>query len=51
MQRGRAGPEEGDKMDRKGAKRKGRWKREMTAEVRKTKENTREAVKPSGNLL
>lgn len=32
-------------------KEKGRWKREMTAEARKTKENTREAAKPSGNLL
>lgn len=39
------------KTDRKGAKGKGRWKREMTAGARKAKENTREAAKPSGNLL
>lgn len=49
--RGRAGSGERDKTDRKGAKGKGRWKREMTAEARKTEENTREAAKPSGNLL
>lgn len=48
MRRGRAGPGERDKAGRKGT---GRWKREMTTEARKTKENTREAMKPSGNLL
>lgn len=46
--RGRTGPGERDKAGRKG---KGRWKREMTTGARKTKENTREAVEPSGNLL
>lgn len=49
--RGRAGPGERDKAGRKGAKGKSRWKREMTAEARNTKENAREAAKPSGNLL
>lgn len=37
--------------DKAGRKGKGRWKREMTTGARKTKENTREAMKPSGNLL
>lgn len=46
--RGRTRPGERDKAGRKG---KGRWKREMTTGARKTKENTREAAKPSGNLL